>query len=460
MMKFKINIILIFFLSVLLLTAQDGGTKRWDLTLLPGNDTLITYHFDGDWWYGVNTGFVGIYNYGDLIMPWHPREEQSLLNPLIAYHGNTGDGYFFGLEFEWMPPHEIWGGQLRVYFADTRTTKNISDSIGNSDIIQTPFVSGVESTINYIAVSPSIRYNFRESGFYAFGGGDIEIPIASKMKETRNFEHSGEIEWLGPLSVENLNLRYGVHFGLGFDFYGGSISTYRAKFSPYISFNIENSVTGIHESTWNNVYGRLGFSLKFGPDKITYDTLLLDENYFPPPITIADSRSMLGVTYPNYKTNEFLASNIEYVPEPKLVNNFSEYPSNQVNLSLNTKIEKPKQEKQIAAGDTARYDFKTASSSSLSRNLEVYLDNLADFMKKNPYVEIRIVGHSDNSGTPSENQRRSEVRAQAVVKYLVSKGIKRERLLDRAVGDRFGIATNDTEAGRRKNRRVDIIVVQ
>jgi OOP family OmpA-OmpF porin len=81
-------------------------------------------------------------------------------------------------------------------------------------------------------------------------------------------------------------------------------------------------------------------------------------------------------------------------------------------------------------------------------------------MKENPSSEIRIVGHSDNMGTPEQNQRRSVQRKDKVVNYLLSKGIDRFRILDRGEGDRRPIADSKTAEGRRKNRRGEITIVQ
>jgi len=86
------------------------------------------------------------------------------------------------------------------------------------------------------------------------------------------------------------------------------------------------------------------------------------------------------------------------------------------------------------------------------------LDELADFLKENPGVYIKIVGHTDNKGSDAYNQRLSEGRAKAVVDALIARGIEPERLTWEGRAARDPITTNDTDEGRAENRRVEFIV--
>lgn len=86
------------------------------------------------------------------------------------------------------------------------------------------------------------------------------------------------------------------------------------------------------------------------------------------------------------------------------------------------------------------------------------LDKLAEVMRKYDRTNIIIVGHTDAIGSESYNQRLSERRAEAVADYLSSKGVARYRFTTRGAGESEPRATNDTEAGRQLNRRVEIFV--
>jgi outer membrane protein OmpA-like peptidoglycan-associated protein len=73
---------------------------------------------------------------------------------------------------------------------------------------------------------------------------------------------------------------------------------------------------------------------------------------------------------------------------------------------------------------------------------------------------IRIEGHTDDIGTDSYNERLSRDRAQSVVRYLTRQfGIDPERLISMGYGERKPMASNGTEVGRSKNRRVQVVTL-
>ena len=69
---------------------------------------------------------------------------------------------------------------------------------------------------------------------------------------------------------------------------------------------------------------------------------------------------------------------------------------------------------------------------------------------------MEILGHTDNVGTDAYNQKLSEKRAQAVVDYLVEKGIDLNRIPAKGFGESHPVTGNDTPEGRQLNRRVEI----
>jgi outer membrane protein OmpA-like peptidoglycan-associated protein len=78
-------------------------------------------------------------------------------------------------------------------------------------------------------------------------------------------------------------------------------------------------------------------------------------------------------------------------------------------------------------------------------------------MHDNPALKLAINGHTDNVGTRSYNVKLSERRAAAVVDALVATGISRSRLSSGGFGPDQPIVDNDTEKGRAKNRRVELV---
>lgn len=84
------------------------------------------------------------------------------------------------------------------------------------------------------------------------------------------------------------------------------------------------------------------------------------------------------------------------------------------------------------------------------------LNKWADFFNQNPSLEATIYGHADSTGPTLYNQKLSERRAQAVVDYLVGKGVSASRLKAIGFGETRPIVPNTTKENRQKNRRVEM----
>lgn len=100
--------------------------------------------------------------------------------------------------------------------------------------------------------------------------------------------------------------------------------------------------------------------------------------------------------------------------------------------------------------------FKNGSS-TLAKSSYTILNDVANLMKKVPELNLEIQGHTDNKGAEKKNQKISEKRAQAVVKYLKKKGVKADRLRAVGFGSTMPIADNGDADGRAQNRRVELV---
>lgn len=95
----------------------------------------------------------------------------------------------------------------------------------------------------------------------------------------------------------------------------------------------------------------------------------------------------------------------------------------------------------------------------LKSKSKVELDKLYQLMKLNPSLKIELGGHSDNTGSEAINLTLSQKRVDAVKAHLVKKGIAANRMVGKGYGESKPVATNDTEEGRRQNRRVEFTVL-
>ena len=97
-------------------------------------------------------------------------------------------------------------------------------------------------------------------------------------------------------------------------------------------------------------------------------------------------------------------------------------------------------------------------SDVLHANARQNLSSLAGSLGKYPNTDLLVVGHTDSKGTSEYNMGLSQRRAAAVVNYLVAQGVDRARLRLTARGEGEPVASNDTEDGRQKNRRVEVAI--
>jgi len=85
------------------------------------------------------------------------------------------------------------------------------------------------------------------------------------------------------------------------------------------------------------------------------------------------------------------------------------------------------------------------------------IEQIVQMMKSNPELKVGVEGHTDNVGSPASNKTLSEARAKSVVTSIVSQGISADRLSPAGFGQDKPIADNNTEEGRARNRRVELV---
>ena len=101
------------------------------------------------------------------------------------------------------------------------------------------------------------------------------------------------------------------------------------------------------------------------------------------------------------------------------------------------------------------FDFNKSNLSASAKNS---LSQFAASLQNNPQTDVQIYGHTDNVGTRAANEKVSTQRAEEVRKYLVNSGVSNSRLTSQGLAYDYPVASNDTEAGRAQNRRVEIYI--
>jgi outer membrane protein OmpA-like peptidoglycan-associated protein len=126
--------------------------------------------------------------------------------------------------------------------------------------------------------------------------------------------------------------------------------------------------------------------------------------------------------------------------------------------TANTGIEVSRQGDNITLNlpDGVTFDF---NKSTLKPEFYGALNGVAATLKEYNQTMVEVVGHTDSIGSDEVNQRLSEQRANSVSQYLTAQGVQRERLEVLGMGKRMPIADNGTDAGRAKNRRVEIRLI-
>ena len=110
---------------------------------------------------------------------------------------------------------------------------------------------------------------------------------------------------------------------------------------------------------------------------------------------------------------------------------------------------------QVTFASGLLFDF---DSDVVRSDARTNLRNLAASLDKYPGSELLIVGHTDSVGTDAYNLALSERRAQAAAAYLAAQGVDRARLSSRGLGESEPVVPNDSDAGRSKNRRVEVAI--
>jgi len=101
--------------------------------------------------------------------------------------------------------------------------------------------------------------------------------------------------------------------------------------------------------------------------------------------------------------------------------------------------------------------FFDTGSATIKSESEPALIEIVKLFKESPELKVYVIGHTDNVGSLESNLKLSTDRAASVVKTLISRGIAASRLKSAGVGPYSPVGSNDSDAGKAKNRRVEFV---
>lgn len=113
---------------------------------------------------------------------------------------------------------------------------------------------------------------------------------------------------------------------------------------------------------------------------------------------------------------------------------------------------------QLLVGMTGETAFEV-DSDRINPAFYSTMDRISGIVNKYGKTELKVAGHTDSTGSAQHNQALSERRAASVQQYMERNGVLPQRIYAAGYGKNQPIASNDTDAGRRLNRRVDITIV-
>ena len=104
--------------------------------------------------------------------------------------------------------------------------------------------------------------------------------------------------------------------------------------------------------------------------------------------------------------------------------------------------------------------FFKQSTSKISESSHEELNSLVQLLKENPGMVIQLEGHTDYRGNAALNLKLSQERVEEVKKYLVQKGVKKQRVKIKAFGGSMPLTTLNTEEAQQMNRRVEVRILE
>ncbi|MDC1067629.1 OmpA family protein [Candidatus Kapabacteria bacterium] len=456
----------------------DDG-KMYEETILSNNDTLLVTRTYGDHFYGLFAGpnlslITGNVRWAANPLAIAPGDypEPSRGDVIVDYTPiriNENFNWFPGFIYEYSPVDWDFGFALRVFPFETVLLR-AEFLVPEEDATRENEKYIFTSRIPYTGISPQLTYKIRYLNLKLWAGADVFFSIGNDETQIERdyITTSGDVEV--PRIIRNLEdppLRYGFNTGIEYEFLVMDIfKSTRVKFAPYFMAEWTTSYISDFGSSVSPIIVRAGLAIKLGPDRIKTETLK-----YVPKINndfLAKFDEQRTVSFGGFIENEELvSSSLDYIEVAQVQADITDEPSSKLEntddlfkpqVSSEPEEEEEEKENKLSKGQQKIFTFKNISSTTLSKELRDYLKGIATWLKNNPNVEIRVVGHASADEPQREAQQLSNNRALKVQSYLQRQGIQKRRVLVGFQGARSPRrdVDNRTAAGRAANRRVEI----
>lgn len=337
-------------------------------------------------------------------------------------------------------------GDRDLYVSFLQKDSTWSEPLNLGDVVNT----ASEESAPFLATDDKTLY-FSSNGFSGYGGNDIYV--SRRLDDT--WTNWSEPENLGPEINSPLeDLFFNIPASSEFAYYSRGVSETNTDI-----FRVKLPIVRSPEP-WIIVKGKI-------IDKVTGQPLSAKIIYERLP----DGKQM-GITQTNPMTGEYeirLPGGYKYGIRAEADGKFSE--------SQNIDLTGVTSDKVIEGED---FQLEPVKIADVTENVTITLNNVffdfnkailkedsypelnrvVELLNKKPTMTIEIAGHTDNTGPDEYNLLLSEFRARAVADYLKSKGIAKDRIVAVFYGETKPVDTNDTPAGRKKNRRVEFKVIK
>ncbi len=301
-----------------------------------------------------------------------------------------------------------------------------------------------------------IMYHPFQDGQFSFDYHElIQGTLAKPLEKGKTYRISFWVYTNDSLGTQHLNKVYGRSTGIrpilcgnfGFYFSDSRINTKDNFMVSQLDFGIKPQINleQIVETKgqWRKI------SLAFKADRSGYKYFLFG-NFFSDAVTLIniDDEARMQLDEQNQKLEFWKKTKrIAYY----LFDDFSIVADENAAIEQSLLVDK-----KYTMQDALLFDFGKAE---LRPEAEPALERLAQVLQKNPTLHFEIGGHTDNVGDSASNQTLSEQRALNVYKVLITKNVAPEQLAWKGYGKTQAAASNDTEEGRQKNRRVECRVM-